>query len=235
MKQQFTHVLYYLKDIFFVREVGLYLLFGLALSVLSLWIFWSVAEDVVEGDPIVVFDNALANELHAEATSTSTSIYIFISWMGSQGVVVIGLLVSIYLMLRRRWLDFTFWLIALVGGSVLNAIMKAIVARPRPVFVDPIVLEQNYSFPSGHSMISLIAYGMLAYLVWVSVTNHYAKIFIVFSATLFIILVGISRMTLGVHYFSDVIGGFAAGGIWLGMCIFTINLYKQRHTQPTEA
>ncbi len=228
MKQFLTPIFVYLKDIFFVKEVGLYLLFGLILSVLSLGIFWSVAEDVTEGDSIVMIDNALANELHAEATPISTSIYIVISWFGSQGVILLGFIVGIYFIVRRRWLDLTYWLIALAGGSLLNALMKQIVARPRPVFVDPLVLEQSYSFPSGHSMISLIAYGMLAYFLWVSVSNRYAKIFGVFSATLFIILVGISRMTLGVHYLSDVIGGFAAGGIWLGVCIFSINLYKQR-------
>lgn len=217
-----------LREIMISRRVSLYLIFGLALSVSSLWVFASVAEDVLEGDPIVVADAALATELHNQATPLSTSFYLIISWFGAQGIVVVGVVVGIFYVLRREWLNLTFWLIALGGGGLLNALMKQIVARPRPVFVDPIALEQNYSFPSAHAMTSLITFGMVAYFLWVGIPNRYARIMIVFAATLLIILIGISRMALGVHYFSDVIGGFAAGGIWLGVCIITIAMMKRR-------
>lgn len=228
MKHALSRIVYYLKSIFLDKEVGLYLLFGLALSLLSLWLFWDVMENVVEGDTIVLVDTALANELHAQATPLGTSLYIIISWLGSQGIVVIGVGVGVWFIARRRWLDLTFWLIALAGGFLLNTLIKQLIARPRPVFTDPLVLALSYSFPSGHSMASLIAYGMLTYFLWFALPNRRARIVLVFAAVLLIILIGISRMALGVHYLSDVVGGFAAGGIWLGMCIAAMNLWKRR-------
>ncbi|HEX2621349.1 MAG TPA: phosphatase PAP2 family protein, partial [Phototrophicaceae bacterium] len=140
----------------------------------------------------------------------------------------IGVLVTLVYLIQRRWFNLSFWIIALVGGSLLNTVMKLIVARPRPMFVDPLVIEQNYSFPSAHAMTSLIAYGILAYLLWRETENRYLRILIVFAAILLIVLIGISRMALGVHYFSDVVGGFAAGSIWLGICIIAINLMQRR-------
>lgn len=215
------------KEMMLTRRVSLYLLFGLALSILSLWVFANIAEDVVEGDPIVVVDIAIADELHRQATPLSTSLYLAISWFGQQGIVVVGVIVGLFYVRRRRWLNFKFWLIALAGGGLLNALIKQVIARPRPVFADPVAIAQNYSFPSGHSMASLITYGILAYFLWLEIPNRYARIGLIFAATLLIVLIGISRLALGVHYFSDVLGGFAAGGIWLGMCIVAMNIMKR--------
>lgn len=211
-----------------VREISLYLLFGFFLSLVSLWVFWSVAEDVYENDPIVQFDVALANELHAQATPTSTLVYFVISYIGGQGSLIIGIVVGAVFILRRQWSNLTFWTITLVGGAILNPVLKNMVARPRPTFTDPFFVEMTYSFPSGHSMISLITFGMLAYFLWLAIPNRYARILIAFATTLLIILVGISRLTLGVHYFSDVIAGFAAGGIWLGVCILVHELFRRK-------
>jgi undecaprenyl-diphosphatase len=218
----------YLKSVLLDPQISLYLAFGLALSVLSLALFWNVTENVVEGDTIVMVDTALANQLHAQATPLGTSAYIVISWLGSEGLVALGVGASLWFIARRQWFHLTFWLIALAGGFLLNTLIKQLIGRPRPVFTDPLVLALSYSFPSGHSMASLIAYGMVAYFLWFALPNRRARIVLVFAAVLLIILIGISRMALGVHYLSDVVGGFAAGGIWLGMCIAAMNLWKRR-------
>lgn len=218
------------KTFLVVRKISVFLIFGLVLSILSLWLFVGVAEDILEGDPIVDVDAAFATELHREATPFNTSVYILISSLGAQGIVAVAVVVGLYYALRRQWLNLIFWIIALGGGILLNILIKTVIARPRPYFVDPLALERSYSFPSAHSMTSLITYGMLAYFLVVSVRNRYVRIVIVFVAALFIILIGISRMALGVHYFSDVLGGFAAGGMWLGICIVAANIMKPRNT-----
>jgi membrane-associated phospholipid phosphatase len=220
-----------LKQWLVVRDISLYLLFGFVLSLVSLWIFWSIAEDVYANDPIVQFDLAMANELHAQATSTSTLIYFLISYVGGQGSSIVGIIIAIVFIVRRQWSNLTFWVVTLTGGAILNSALKNVVARPRPTFADPFFVEMTYSFPSGHSMISLITFGMLAYFLWLAIPNRYARILISFVTTLLIVLVGISRMALGVHYFSDVIAGFAAGGIWLGVCIFVHELFRRRQAQ----
>ncbi len=221
-----------LRKTLLASGIGLYLIIGLSLSALCLWLFWEVSEHVIRGGAIFAFDTALANELYREATPLSTTFYLTISWFGSQGIIVLGVIFGAFYIIRRQWFNLTFWLIALAGGGLLNNLIKQVVARPRPYFVDPLVLEQNYSFPSAHAMTSLIMYGILGYLLWSNLRNRYAKIFVVFGTVLFILLIGISRMKLGVHYFSDVVGGFAAGGIWLGICISAIN-FLRRHPNPS--
>lgn len=221
-------ILIYFRRVFLDSDYGLYLLFGLLLSLVSLFVFFNIADEVVEGDSLVFFDHALANALYQQATTLSTSAYRLITWFGAPGATAIGIAVGLILILRRQWLHLVFWITALSGASLLNVLMKAFFARPRPVFENPLAVESFYSFPSGHSMTAIVTYGMLAYLLWLHIAHPIARILTVFAATLAIVLIGISRMALGVHYFSDVIGGFAAGGLWLGVCIVTMNLYKRR-------
>jgi undecaprenyl-diphosphatase len=228
MRRVIRPILIYFRRVFLDEDYGLYLLFGLILSLLSLFVFFNVAEDVVEGDSLVLFDHALANALYQQATDLSTAAYRVITWFGAPGATLLGIAVGSLLILRRQWLHLVFWITALSGASMLNLLMKVLFARPRPVFENPLLVESFYSFPSGHSMNAIVTYGVLAYLLWLQVNHPIARSLIVFAATLAIVLIGISRMALGVHYFSDVIGGFAAGGLWLGVCIVTMNLYQRR-------
>jgi membrane-associated phospholipid phosphatase len=221
-------VIEWVRKLPITRYITIYLIFGFVLSALSLWAFSEIAEEVSENDTITAVDLELANILHREATPLSTQIYIFISWFGSQGVWLFGILIGLLYLLRRHWLKLIFWITALVGGALLNGLLKDFFARPRPIFVDAYVIEQNYSFPSAHSMMSLILYGLIAYLLWREISHRPTRYIIVFDAVLFIVLIGISRMTLGVHYFTDVLGGFSAGGLWLGACITALS-FIQRH------
>ena len=97
------------------------------------------------------------------------------------------------------------FLINLILVFILNYILKLIFSRTRPIDIN-IITETGYSFPSGHAMISLAIYGFLAYLLWES-DYKYKKIG-VSLLVLLIVLIGISRIYLGVHYTSDVIAGF---------------------------
>jgi membrane-associated phospholipid phosphatase len=210
------------------RYITIYLVFGFLLSVFSLWTFGEIAEKINEDEVVTAIDLQLASELHASATPTSTAIYVFISWFGSQGVWLLGIVIGLLFIIRRHWLKLLFWVITLVGGALLNDVLKNFFARPRPVFVEPYIIEQHYSFPSAHAMMSLIMYGMIAYLLWREISDRPTRCVIVFDALMLISLIGISRMTLGVHYLSDVLGGFSAGGLWLGACITALN-FIQRH------
>ncbi|MBE2271104.1 MAG: phosphatase PAP2 family protein [Anaerolinea sp.] len=211
-----------------VEHLSIQLVVGLAISLVCLGIFGALADEVGEQETMVEIDVALANALHAEATPLSTDIFILISWIGMPGLWLLGVGVGLLFLLRREFLHLAIWVAALAGGTLLNTLLKLIFARPRPVFVEPLVIEQNFSFPSGHAMQSLIAFGLFAYFLWHSVQNRSARILIVFAAVLLIVLIGISRMTLGVHYLSDVIAGFAAGGLWLAACITALDTLERR-------
>jgi undecaprenyl-diphosphatase len=85
-----------------------------------------------------------------------------------------------------------------------------------------------FSFPSGHAMMSMIGYGMLTYFVLIRVQNRWARFAIVIAAAILIFLIGFSRIYLGVHFFSDVVAGFAAGGLWLITCIGALEFLRNR-------
>jgi len=100
--------------------------------------------------------------------------------------------------------------------------------RPRPPTALDFLSHLSWSFPSGHSMGSLIAYGMVAYLVVLALMPRRGlQAGVVAAATLLVLSIGLSRMYLGVHYFSDVMGGFAAGVLWLSACISGLEVARR--------
>jgi membrane-associated phospholipid phosphatase len=120
---------------------------------------------------------------------------------------------------RRQWLYLWTWAVAVGGSALLNRLIKDLFARPRPFFEHPLLLETSYSFPSGHAMESFVVYGMLAYFAVLALRSWRARTAVVFGSALLVLLIGFSRMYLGVHYFSDVVAGYAAGGVWLSALI----------------
>ena len=120
------------------------------------------------------------------------------------------------------------WVAAMIGTGVLNEALKRVFARPRPSFAEPIAIAGGFSFPSGHSMGTMVAVTMLAYAAfrWVS-EPRWRRVTVAFAAT-WTLTMGFSRMYLGVHYLSDVIGGFAAGGAWACICMAGLEMAKAR-------
>ena len=98
--------------------------------------------------------------------------------------------------------------------TILNILLKNIIQRPRPTEFR-LIDETGYSFPSGHSMVSMAFYGFIIYLVYKKVQNKYIKWIVISILSILIILIGISRIYLGVHFASDVLGGFACGMVFL--------------------
>jgi membrane protein DedA with SNARE-associated domain/membrane-associated phospholipid phosphatase len=202
------------------QYLGLHLTLGLAAAAGCLWLFGGLAEDVFTSDPLVRFDRSVADYLHASATPALTTFFFVVTAFGSiEAVALIGVLVAALLAWKRRWLFLGTWLVAVGGSAVLNRLLNGLFARPRPFFEHPLLIEISYSFPSGHAMESLVVYGMLAYFAVLALKTWRARTAVVFGAALLVLLIGLSRMYLGVHYFSDVVAGYAAGGVWLSALI----------------
>ncbi len=108
--------------------------------------------------------------------------------------------------------------------TVLNQLLKRIVQRPRPTEFR-IVEESGYSFPSGHSMVSMAFYGYLIYLIYKYVKNKYLKWISIILLSILICSIGISRIYLGVHYTSDVLGGFFISISYLIIYISAVNKF----------
>jgi membrane-associated phospholipid phosphatase len=181
----------------------------------------------------VRFDRSMAEFLHTYASEASglTDFIRVVSFLGSLEVLaLVGVLVALALLVQRSWLTLAVWLVAVLGGEVLNLLLKDLFARPRPSFEHPLVVETSYSFPSGQAMESLVVYGMLAYFAVLTLRSQRARAVSVGGAALIVVLIGLSRVYLGAHYVSDVVGGFAAGGAWLGVVVTVWEAMRRRDT-----
>jgi undecaprenyl-diphosphatase len=168
--------------------------------------------------------------LRAHATPAGYTIFNVITQLGSAGTMwAVGLAVAVVLAVRRQRIVLVGWVAALGGGGLLNALLKHVIQRPRPPYATAFIHDASWSFPSGHAMASLIGYGMLAYvLVTLWVHRRSWQVSIVVAATLLVVSIGFSRLYLGVHYFSDVVGGYAAGALWFAACIAGVQITRRR-------
>jgi undecaprenyl-diphosphatase len=167
--------------------------------------------------------------VHERATPAGYAISNAISLLGSPvTLTILALGVGLLLAARRQWILLGGWLAAFAGGGLLDAVLKLVIRRPRPPYAAAFLHHYSWSFPSGHAMGSLIGYGMLAYvLVVLRFHRRNAQRSVVLGAALLIVAIGLSRLYLGVHYFSDVVGGYAAGLLWLSACISGLEVARQ--------
>ncbi len=217
--------------------LGLHLTIGILLSVSALWLFAGITEDVLHHESLTTFDLRLAAYFHAHATAIGYTIFGSISLLGSP--VAMAILASggaIVLAVQQRRLVLFGWVAAFGGGGLLDTALKLIIRRPRPEYATAFLHGQSFSFPSGHAMGALIGYGMLAYLLVLFWAAHRGAQTAVVGATAILVLsVGLSRLYLGVHYFSDVVGGYAAGVVWLSACISGLEVARRHRTPSSRA
>lgn len=141
-----------------------------------------------------------------------TNIFILISFLASTKIIVLYNLIIVLVMIIRKSNKLVLVPIASIISAIVNNLIKIIVARERPG-INPIVIETTYSFPSGHSMISILFFGTLLYLI--NKEDYKYKKACNIIMPIYILSVGISRIYLGVHYFSDCITGYLLAGIIL--------------------
>lgn len=136
----------------------------------------------------------------------------FVTWFGSTVGIVLMCIISLFIF-RDKKINVSL-IICLIIGTILNNVLKVIFMRARPV-INPLVIEKSYSFPSGHSMVSMIFYGYLIYLIYNHLENKRVKWILISIVSVLIFGIGFTRIYLGVHYASDVIGGFVLGIAYL--------------------
>ena len=218
--------------------LGLHLTIGLMVSLGALWLLSGVTEDVVHHDPLTRFDVTLAQRLHEHATAAGYHVFTVVSLVGSPAAMgVLAVTVGVALAARRQWVMLFGWVAAFVGGTVIDQALKLIIRRPRPPFaaphLHPIQLLDwshgvSYSFPSAHAAGSIVGYGMLAYLLVLWIRRRRAHVIIIGAAALLVLSIGFSRLYLGVHYFSDVVAGYAAGIVWLSACVSGLEIVRRK-------
>ncbi|RUU51019.1 phosphatase PAP2 family protein [Mesorhizobium sp. M2C.T.Ca.TU.002.02.1.1] len=143
-------------------------------------------------------------------------------------LVLITTATIVYLLLIRRPTTALFMFAAVAGGQVLSSLLKLEVDRPRPDLVSHLVNETSLSFPSGHAMLSAVTYLTLGSLAARFLPDRRTKIFVLGLAVLTTVLVGTSRVYLGVHWPSDVLAGWCAGFAWAMLCWLAARLLQRR-------
>jgi undecaprenyl-diphosphatase len=152
-----------------------------------------------------------------------------ITSLGSASVLVlITTAVIVYLLMIRRPATALLIFVAVAGGQVLSSLLKAGIDRPRPDLVSHLVNETSFSFPSGHAMLSAVTYLTLGSLAARFLHGRTTKIFVLCLAVLTTVLVGISRVYLGVHWPSDVLAGWCAGFAWAMLCWLVARVLQRR-------
>jgi membrane-associated phospholipid phosphatase len=199
---------------------------SLSASILFLLLFSWVATEMREGDT-KHFDSVVRQWVHGFASPGLTRAMFAISFMGDNGMFAMVIL-TVVLFLYERWRRGLVWLsITMVGALILNATLKLAFARVRPVpFFG--TLPHSYSFPSGHALMSFCFYGVMAGLIMARVRSRWLRIVLWCATALLVLLIGISRIYLGVHYPSDVVAGYLAGAIWVTTMIAVDRLRRTR-------
>lgn len=187
-------------------------------------ISFSLIAYFVEAEKLISFDTRVIAFVQSFESKFLTAIMKFLSFIGSTVAVIfitIGSAFFLYRILHHRR-ELILLAITMIGSTLLNMLLKSIFQRARPE-INQIVLEEGFSFPSGHSMAAFSLYGVLTFLLWRHIKTRMGRGLLLTVNSLMILLIGLSRIYLGVHYPSDVIGAYAASGFWL----FTVIWYFQ--------
>lgn len=193
----------------------------------SALVFARITEDYLTNDPLARWDLSLAGWLVEHRSATGLDVFRAITNLGSPIVsLVIATLVCVVLYRRRQTADAALLPLVLGGGELLNLVLKLSFHRARPEL--GVVQLDTYSYPSGHAMIAIATYGAFAYLLWGRTRSGRTRILISAGMATIVLLICFSRLYLGVHYLSDVLGAVAAGAAWLALSIALQAAYGER-------
>lgn len=188
------------------------------LFIAGLLTFLAVASVVLAGGTATI-DGNVEQWLHLRVSPRFTEVLAAVSFLGAPTTLAtIAVLGGVLLALRRRYAESAALAIIVLGCSAFNIGLKHLFQRGRPVFDDPILTLPTYSFPSGHAAVSTVFYGLLAIYVLEQDRRRAVTWAAIGVATTMVALICFSRVYLGLHYLSDVLGGAAEGIAWLAAC-----------------
>lgn len=204
--------------------------------------FSSLTFQVLADGPITRLDGQVANRLNQWVHESTVAVEVLeaISWLGRPVwfYVLIGA-TCVYLWQHgRRKRLMIFLVVTSLGGGIVDSVVKILVDRPRPVVDHPVATAFGKSFPSGHSMSSLVCYGALMLVFLPVFRSRSARRAVVVATSLLVLAIGCSRLLLGVHFVSDVVGGYVLGAAWLVGAVAAFEIWRvetgRRPTAPLE-
>lgn len=199
--------------------LGMELVIGFVVALLMGMAFMEIAEEVFQAPATLALDAGAQEVARNLQAPWLTNVMIAVSFFGARWALTpLTLAVLVWLFVaqaRRRLVMFA----AVMGiGPILNVVLKDYYERARPEGYDEL-LGSGFSFPSGHSMGSMLFFGALAYVLYFTFERKRARLAVAAACFSAALVIGASRVYLGVHFLSDVIAGFAAGLCWIAVCV----------------
>lgn len=205
-----------------------YLVIAFMISVVSI-IGFSLISLLISDQKIIHFDGIIIDSVQGLETPSFTIMMKFFTFIGSAPFVIIVslfLMVFLYKVLHHR-IELILFVAAITGSALLNGILKHFFQRVRPDFHRLIEIE-GYSFPSGHAMNAFTVYSIISFLLWRHIPSRMGRCILILVSMVMIFAIGLSRIYLGVHYPSDIIGGYFASGFWITTAIMFFQYYQEK-------
>ncbi|WP_066366697.1 phosphatase PAP2 family protein [Neobacillus fumarioli] len=215
-------------------NLKMHLLLAFIISVFCI-VGFSLISLFISDHKIISFDRTLIDQIQGLESPYLTSLMKLLTFIGSTPFVIVlslCLIFFLYKVLHHR-LELILFIGALGGTAVLNKILKHLFRRTRP-HLHRLIEATGYSFPSGHAMSAFTVYVILSFLLWRHIPSRWGRTLLIIFSTVMILGIGISRVYLGVHYPSDIIGGYLASGFWLTVAIWFFQYYKEKRYNKRE-
>jgi undecaprenyl-diphosphatase len=208
-----------------------HLVLGIALSVIFTVIFARLLDFVKDsGTDVTPFDRSILFWMYHHRNRYLTAAAAFLAHLGSPpviaGIAVMAALVGLFWH-KVRGAAWTLP-IAIIGAGIIIQGVKLVIHRPRPSFFAPLLHESGFSFPSGHSLIAMVVYGLLGYFTLHLFQNVWARLIVRVVTVLLVVAIGVSRVYVGVHFPTDVLAGWTAGVPWLIACLGLHEVFARR-------
>lgn len=177
------------------------------------------------------FDSSIIAFIQGLESPLLTVVMKFFTFIGSEiQVTLLTFIIAIFLYKRLRYRrEAILFMWVMIGSTLLNLTLKTAFQRQRPE-IHRIVEASGFSFPSGHSMAAFSLYGIIAFLLWRNAHHLFSRIGLIIVSVAMILVIGISRIYLGVHYPSDVLGGYFVSGFWFTASIWLYQFSLKKST-----
>jgi undecaprenyl-diphosphatase len=212
----------------YLRKLGWYYGLGICLAAVALFAFGKLAGEVLEGE-VQPVNRAVLESLHARANPSLDRLALGLTYLGGVvGTTVVASLVGLLFLWRRRFFDMITFAVVVLGGGLLVLVLKQSFRQPRPNLFESLSPEHGYGFPSGHALLSICLYGYSSAMVVLDGPRLVWRW--CGAAALIVLAFGIawSRLYLGVHWLSDVIGGDLVAMFWVACCLMAGRFTQSR-------
>jgi len=183
------------------------------LTSLASGLFFFILTSKLSSSNLQFFDNSLSQLVYSLRTPLVTRFMVFSTNLGSSYTLIFMALFTILLSYRHHRREAYLFILVILMGFVINFVLKNIIERPRPD-ISPLINESTYSFPSGHAMNSFVFYVTLSFYIYHFTRRKILSLIITLISLVTILLIGFSRVYLGIHYPSDILAGYTVGFWW---------------------